>query len=137
MKTLTIINQLSGGRTLLPLPGSGRNIFTFLNRLSVALLLIGVTILTTTQHSYGQNFELAPNGVTVLCPDAALNETGDIDGTTYTKRDRDGLDALLATDPNNPELATTCTSGIEDMSSLFAANFFFSIRISAAGIPAM
>eukprot|EP00894_Picocystis_sp_ML_P000277 jgi/Pico_ML_1/50794/g1939.t1 len=57
-------------------------------------------------------FFLDANGVTVRCPDAAIGATGVVQGTTYTKRTRDQI-----TDEN---AATTCTSGIEDMSALFA-----------------
>ena len=65
------------------------------------------------------DFFLASNGVTVRCPDAAVGDTGMVNGVAYTKRDRAGLDALLLADESNPEFATTCTSGVEDMSDLF------------------
>jgi hypothetical protein len=63
-------------------------------------------------------FYLAPNGVTVLCPDAKVGESGILGGTTYTKRDLDGLLALVGTDSED-QLATSCTTGVTDMSSLF------------------
>ncbi|MCC5935556.1 MAG: BspA family leucine-rich repeat surface protein, partial [Balneolales bacterium] len=69
------------------------------------------------------NFFLADNGVTVMCPDAQIGETGTliINGSpvTFTKRDRGGLNTLRAADENNPAFATTCTSGITDMENLF------------------
>jgi surface protein len=70
------------------------------------------------------NFTLAPNGVTCLCPDAAVGESGPlvIDGVskTFTKRDRTQLLALIANDVTDPQIALTCTSGITDMSGLFS-----------------
>ena len=65
-------------------------------------------------------FYLADNGVTVLCPAAAVGDTGVVDGVTYTKRDRDALDALVAASPTDEvELARSCTTGVTDMSKLF------------------
>ena len=60
---------------------------------------------------FSQNFTLHTNGVTCLCPNAAVDETGVVNGTTYTKRTRSQIT------PQNA--ATTCTSGITDMSGLF------------------
>lgn len=57
-------------------------------------------------------FYLAENGVTVKCPHAAIGQSGIVDGVTYTKRRRSQIYEWNA--------ATTCTSGIEDMSALFA-----------------
>ena len=68
--------------------------------------------------------------MTVLCPDAAVGDTGVVDEVTYTKRDRAGLDALLVVNDNNPELATTCTSGIEDMNGMFNGASSFNQNIS-------
>jgi len=53
------------------------------------------------------NFELAPNGVTVLCPDAEFGETGTVNGITYTKRTRAEITIQNA--------GSTCTSGITNM----------------------
>ena len=65
-------------------------------------------------------FYLADNGVTVLCPAAAVGDTGVVDGVTYTKRDRAALDALVAASPTDEvELARSCTTGVTDMSELF------------------
>ena len=65
-------------------------------------------------------FYLADNGVTVLCPAAAVGDTGVVDGVTYTKRDRAALDALVAPFPTDEvELARSCTTGVTDMSQLF------------------
>jgi len=37
------------------------------------------------------NFYLAENEVTVMCPDAEVGETGEVDGVVYTKRTRDQI----------------------------------------------
>jgi len=63
-------------------------------------------------------FYLAANGVTVLCPDAKVGDSGQINGTTYTKRDLRSLRDLVKTDQES--LFSSCTSGVENMSSLFA-----------------
>ncbi|MGM0546125.1 MAG: BspA family leucine-rich repeat surface protein [Bacteroidota bacterium] len=62
------------------------------------------------------------NGVTVLCPDAESGESGTVDGTDYTKRTAD----QITTD----NAATTCTSGITDMSELFRDEDTFNEDIS-------
>ena len=70
------------------------------------------------------NFFLAENNYTVKANEQAeINEQGFviIDGepVTHTLRDRAGLIALLDADGNNPELVTSVTTGITDMSELF------------------
>ena len=57
------------------------------------------------------NFYLHENRVTIMCPDASNGETGIIDGVEYTKRTREQITVESA--------ATTCTSGIEDMTDIF------------------
>jgi surface protein len=67
-------------------------------------------------------FYRADNGETVMCPDAAVGDTGVVDGVTYTKRDKDGVTALVNTGsvPGGwDELPNTCTSGITDMLLMF------------------
>ena len=59
-----------------------------------------------------QDFYLNTNGVTCMCPNAPIGASGDPgDGVVYTKRIKDEIT------PQNA--ATTCTSGITDMSYLF------------------
>lgn len=60
---------------------------------------------------------LAPNGVTVLCPDAPVGVSATINGVTYTKRVRAEII------PENA--ATSCTSAVTDMRGMFvtAATF--------------
>jgi hypothetical protein len=56
------------------------------------------------------------NGVTCMCPDASVGDTGVVNGITYTKRTRQQITTGNA--------STTCTSGITDMSSLFITKIF-------------
>lgn len=72
-------------------------------------LVIVFSIITSLSHA--QNFYLHSNGVTCMCPNAAVGETGVIGTVTYTKRTKEQIT------PQNA--ATTCTSGITDMSGLF------------------
>ena len=65
-------------------------------------------------------FYLADNGVTVLCPEAAVGDAREVNGVLYTKRDRAALDALVAATPTDEvELARSCTTGVTDLSELF------------------
>ena len=62
-------------------------------------------------------FYLHENGITVMCPNAEIGGSATIFGVTYTKRTRD----QITTD----NAATTCTSGITDMSMLFRSQSNF------------
>ena len=62
--------------------------------------------------------------MTVLCPNVSVGDTGDVDGVTYTKRDEREIDVLVADEDFGP-LATTCTSGTTDMSSMFLGALSF------------
>ena len=74
-------------------------------------------------------FRLNANGVTVECPGIAVGDTFTLGGVTYTKRDKAGLDALVGS-ANEDELATSCTTGVTVMNSMFqgATNFNVDIR---------
>ena len=69
-----------------------------------------------------RNFYRLSNGVTITCDDAMVGDTGVVDGVTYTKRTKNQIT------PDNA--ATTCTSGISDMSSLFSGEGAFNGDIS-------
>ena len=62
---------------------------------------------------------IANNGVTVRCPGIANGGTFVLDGVEYTKRDRAGLDEVVANSGRWSELPTSCTTGVDDMSQLF------------------
>ena len=69
---------------------------------------------TATQTIANPNyiaFYLHTNGVTILCPNANNAGTGMVNSTVYTKRSKDQITVDNA--------ATSCTSGISDMSNLF------------------
>ncbi len=68
-------------------------------------------------------FRLADNGVTIICKDAAVGDTETINDIEYTKRSKD----LITTE----NAATSCTSGITNMSRLFASKFGFNSDISS------
>ena len=66
---------------------------------------------TTKACDPNPNFSRHANGVTIVCTDASVGDTGVIDGVLYTKRAKATITTRNA--------ATTCTSGITDMSDLF------------------
>uniref|UniRef100_UPI000A424A40 BspA family leucine-rich repeat surface protein n=1 Tax=Rhodohalobacter halophilus TaxID=1812810 RepID=UPI000A424A40 len=69
-----------------------------------------------------KSFYLGDNGVTIMCPDAEVGDTGTINGLEYTKRSRDMI---------TPENASaTCTSGITYMSDMFRDEADFNEDIS-------
>ena len=80
--------------------------------------------------SHGQAFYLDSNGVTIKCPLANVGDTGVVGSTTYVKVDRATLVASITASPNPADVATCCTSGIEDFSDLFRARFSFNQDIS-------
>ena len=63
-------------------------------------------------------FYLAANGVTVMCPDADVGQTGEVNGIVYTKRSKAQIDALVDAEDYTP-LSTTCTSGVTNMLDMF------------------
>ena len=69
-----------------------------------------------------QNFSIHENGITVLCENAELGDTGTINGITYTKRTKDQITTENA--------STTCTSGITDMDGMFREKEEFNGDIS-------
>ena len=71
----------------------------------------------TTRQACTPTFEVLSNGVTIICPGIEVGKTFVIDGTTYTKLSRDAIT------PDNA--ATTCTTGITDMSSMFMSDRMF------------
>ena len=73
-------------------------------------------------------FYLHSNGVTVLCPDAAVGSSGIVNGITYTKRNESEVTRMANVGRFYPEswkqLAKTCTSGISNLNGLFAGSRF-------------
>jgi surface protein len=73
---------------------------------------------------------VAGNNDVIQCDNAAVGDVGLVSGTEYTKRDRSGLDSLVANSSRWNELQTTCTTGVTDMSSLFYGLTSFNTAIS-------
>jgi surface protein len=71
----------------------------------------------------GPTFMLAENGITVVCHDAEVNDFGEVNGKVFQKRTKSQIS------PQNASSA--CTSGIEDMSSLFKSAVLFNEDISS------
>ena len=68
--------------------------------------------------SVAATFYLAANGVTVMCPDADVGQTGEVNGIVYTKRSKAQIRSLADGRDYGP-LATTCTSGVTSMVDMF------------------
>jgi surface protein len=77
----------------------------------------------TTAGFDNPDFVLDANGVTCKCDNASIGDTGTlvINGVskTFTKRSEAQLRALINANQNDIEIELTCTSGIDNMSSLF------------------
>ena len=76
-------------------------------------------------------FFLHSNGITVRCPNAAVGASGTVRTTEYTKRVVSDIEDLLMDDANNPAIATTCTSGITNMSAMFMTILVFNQDIGS------
>lgn len=74
------------------------------------------------------DFYLHSNGVTILCPNSVVHDSGYVDEVLYTKRHRTYLDNLSN---SSTEWAVICTSGISDMSGLFSVARYFNEDISS------
>ena len=68
-------------------------------------------------------WQLNANGVTVECGTATVDTTGSvcIDGSlqVFTKRDRAGIEAIVADSGRWSELPTVCTTGVDSMASMW------------------
>ena len=59
------------------------------------------------------------NGVTVRCPGVSNLAPFQIDGVTYTRRNRVQLDNMVASTAFHDLLATSCTTGVDNFAELF------------------
>jgi surface protein len=85
---------------------------------------------SATARVTAAQFYLASNGITVMCPDGDVGQTGEVNGIVYTKRSRSQIDALVAA-KDYASLTTTCTSGVTDMSYMFREATSFNQYISS------
>lgn len=84
--------------------------------------LIILIILSFATIIYAQDFYIHENGITIVCDDAEIGESGIIDSVIYTKRSKDQITTENA--------STSCTSGIEDMTDIFYYKRSFNEDIS-------
>ena len=89
-------------------------------------LIICDGVLTTAQEMSAialppPDVYLHSNGITILCPNASVGDTGVINGVNYTKRDRPALDALIDSH-DTVNIEKSCISGITDLSLAFHHN---------------
>nr|WP_320012384.1 BspA family leucine-rich repeat surface protein [uncultured Desulfobulbus sp.] len=77
----------------------------------------------------GENrFYLDTNGITIRCPQAAVGESGTVNGVVYTKI---SSKFQLTTSGGNIEPAQACTSGMTDMGMMFFGATSFNQDISS------
>ena len=77
------------------------------------------------------SFYLADNGVTVMCPDAAVGESGMINTVKYTKVTDAAKIKKIWKNGDPSKLVTTCTSGVTDMTFMFDSASSFNQNISS------
>lgn len=71
--------------------------------------------------SFESPIYLSDNGITILCPDAKIGETGTVKGEEYEVVDRDLLDLRRN---QGKDLSKVCVSNVTDMSALFYRSDF-------------
>jgi surface protein len=97
-----------------------KNILTFLG----ATILLGSSV-----YAADENFSLHSNGKTILCPNAAVGETGTVNGVTYTKIN--AKTSLTTESGGTLSPSQACTSGVTDMSYWFNSKNTFNEDISS------
>jgi surface protein len=96
---------------------------TLIVRARVNDALVSGSVALEIVNEDASTFFLDANGVTVRCPFAVVGESAEVAGVTFTKRAREEITPANA--------ATTCTSGITDMSYLFFDQPGFDADISS------
>jgi surface protein len=87
----------------------------------VATNILGDSPAATATDTPPTVFYLAANGVTIVCDAAAVGDTGTVGATTYTRRN--------ASQITTENAATTCTSGITSMLTMFNSAAAFNANI--------
>jgi len=90
-------------------------------------ILITILPILSVQAQDNPDFYLNENGITVMCPNAEFGDTGRLIGITYTKRTKEEIQ----NSGSDTEIATSCTSGITDMSALLMSRTSFNEDISS------
>ena len=98
-------------------------------RLKLLLLIVVISslpIFSQTMQSGMNNLEqgyfLSANGRTIICSSAEFNESGEVNGVIYTKRNKQDITVKNA--------STTCTSGVFDLSYVFYSQSSFNEDIT-------
>ena len=92
--------------------------------MKILIIVIAIILASCEENSNpnSNNDHLASNGVTIMCPDTAVGTSFIVHNITYTKRSKNQITLDNA--------ATSCTSGITDMSELFHREITFNANIS-------
>ena len=98
-------------------------------RLKLLLLIVAISslpVFSQTMQSDMNNLEqgyfLSSNGRTIICSSAEFNESGEVNGVIYTKRNKQDITVKNA--------STTCTSGVFDLSYVFYSQSSFNEDIT-------
>ena len=62
-----------------------------MKRFNLKYIVFVILALSVTQGATAQDFYLHQNGVTVVCDEAEIGDSGEVNGITYTKRTRDEI----------------------------------------------
>ena len=90
-------------------------------------ILITILPIFSVQAQDNPDFYLNENGITVMCSNAEFGDTGELNGITYTKRTKEEIQ----NSGSDTEIATSCTSGITDMSTMLMSRTSFNEDISS------
>jgi surface protein len=106
--------------------------FVRLKLLSLILAIFSVPVFAQTMqadsskqasvNTLEQSFFLSSNGRTIICSSAEFNESGEVNGVTYTKRSKQDITVK--------NTSTTCTSGVFDLSYVFYSQSSFNEDIT-------
>lgn len=106
--------------------------FVRLKLVSFVLLIFSLPVFAQTMQADSSNqsrvntleksFFLSSNGRTIICSSAEFNESGEVNGVIYTKRNKQDITVKNA--------STTCTSGLFDLSYVLYTQSSFNEDIS-------
>ena len=79
----------------------------------------------STTYACSDPIDMIAYPYTVRCGSTADGGTLQVGGITYTKRDRGALNTLVSSPSSYADLATSCITGVTDLSALFASKATF------------